>query len=290
MLDVFDILEPSTVAEAVGLLAEHGDDASLYAGGTELLLVMKEGLARFPYLVNLKTVPELGTIALSDDSSRLEIGALATHRQLERVALVRQHAPVLSEMESMVANVRVRAVGTLGGNLCFAEPHSDPATLLLAWGAEIELASTEGRRTLPIDQFMLGMFETARQPGEVMTRVLLPLLPDGTAGAYVKFATHERPTATVAALVRVQDGVVAAAHLAVGSVGPTPVRVTEAEDLMRGEAPSEALLQAAAEYARRAVEPTDDLYGAEDYKRHLAGVLTGRALRQALAKAGHELL
>jgi carbon-monoxide dehydrogenase medium subunit len=288
LLAPFDILEPASAAEASALLAEHGDEAAIYAGGTELLLVMKEGLARFRYLVNLKTVPGLDHIRLSHDAQHLEIGALATHRQIARSELAQRHVPLLAEAAGLLANARVRAVGTLGGNLCFAEPHSDPATVLLAWEAEVELEAARGRRRLPIVEFVTGMFETARQPDEVLTQVRLPVAAGRGASAYAKFATHERPTATAAAVLSFNGGRIAAARLAVGSLGPRPIRVPEGETMLRGAPPGEAVFRAAAAAAARAVEPEDDLYGTADYKRHLAGVLSLRALRQAAVRASQE--
>jgi carbon-monoxide dehydrogenase medium subunit len=285
MLGIFEIHEPETVQEASALLADYGYEATVYAGGTELLLLMKEGLVHYPHLINVKTIPGLDKVFLDDDQQSLHVGSLVTHRQLEGSSLVEKHAPLLSEVEAQVANVRVRAAGTLGGNLCFAEPHSDPATLLLAWGATLELSSANGRRELPVDEFFVDLFETARQDDELLTGIKLRLLPPRTVGAYERFSLHERPTVTVAALLRVNDGAVEEARLALGSVGPIPVRVPEAEEILRGEPPGDDAFEAAAECAYHAADPVDDLYGSADYKRHLARVLTVRALNTAVEQA-----
>jgi carbon-monoxide dehydrogenase medium subunit len=283
MLGVFEIHEPQTVEEAAGLLSEYGFDATVYAGGTELLLLMKEGLVHYPHLINVKTIPGLGEIAVED--GQLAIGTLVTHYQIERSAIVDAHAPLLAEVEKTVANVRVRAAGTIGGNLCFAEPHSDPATLLMAWGGTVELTSVDGKRELLIEDFLLGLFQTARQDDELLTGLRMPLLPDGMVGAYQKFTTHERPTACVAALLKIAGGVVEDARLSIGSVGPVPVRVRAAEDILRGEAPSEAVFEAAADAAFQAADPVDDLYGSAAYKRNLVRVLATRALGEAARRA-----
>lgn len=288
MLRPFEIHEPGTVEEASVLLAQFGFDAAIYAGGTELLLIMKEGLAHFPHLVNIKTIPGLDEIALSAEGDELQIGPLATHWDLERSPTVRKHAPLLAEVESQVANTRVRAVGTIGGNLCFAEPHSDLATLLLAWGATLELSSSEAQRVLPAADFTLGLFETARQPNEILTRIRLPLLSENTAGAYRKFSTHERPMATVAALLEVKDGIIEDVRLAVGSVGPLPIRASEAEALLRGQSIEGATFASAAELAASASDPMDDLHGSADYKRQLVRVLTAQALMEASGRAAGE--
>lgn len=285
MLRPFEIHEPRTVEEASVLLAQFGFDAAIYAGGTELLLIMKEGLAHFPHLVNIKTIPGLDEIALSTEGDELQIGPLATHWALERSPIVSEHAPLLAEVESRVANARVRAMGTIGGNLCFAEPHSDVATLLLAWGATLELSSADAQRQLQAADFTLGMFETARQPDEILTRIRLPLLSENTAGAYRKFSTHERPMATVAALLPVKDGIIEDARLAVGSVGPVPIRASEAEALLEGQRAEEADFSSAGELAASASDPIDDPNGSAEYKRHLVRVLTTQALEQAAKRA-----
>lgn len=286
MLAVFDIFEPATVQEASQFLAEHEFEAAVYAGGTELLLLMKEGLVHYSHLVNIKTIPDLSDISLDEAQETLRIGSVVTHRQLEQSPLVQQHAPLLAEVEAMVANIRVRSAGTLGGNLCFAEPHSDPGTLLLAWGGTLRLDSAEGSRELPVDEFFVGLLETARRPHEILSEIQLPLLPENSGGGYEKFSTHERPTANVAAIVQLQNGDIQTARLAVGSVGPTPIRVPEAEKLLQGQQPDDDLFTAAADSVAQAVDPVDDIYGSADYKRHLAAVLTVRALTRAVKRAG----
>ena len=286
MLGVFEIYEPATIQEASQFLAEHGPEATVYAGGTELLILMKERLAHYPHLVNIKTIPGLNQIRLDQAQRVLHIGALATHRQLEQSPLVQQHIPLLAEVEAKVANIRVRCVGTMGGNLCFAEPHSDPGTLLLAWGVTLELVSIHGRRQIPIQEFFVDLLETARRPEEILSEIQIPLLPPHTGGAYEKFSTHERPTANVAALLQVHHGIIEEARLAVGSVGPMPIRVAQAENLLRGQPPGPAAFAAAAESAARIVDPGDDIYGSAAYKRHLVRVLTNRALTTAAQAAG----
>jgi aerobic carbon-monoxide dehydrogenase medium subunit len=284
----FDIHEPASVAEAAAMLAHYGYDAAVYAGGTELLLVMKEGLAHYPHLVNIKKIGGLDEIALSGDRQALALGALATHHRLQHDPLVRRHLPLLAEVEGQIANLRVRAAGTLGGNLCFAEPHSDPATLLLALAATVELENANERRQLPLDQFLTGFFSTARRQDELLTKVTIPLLPAAAGAAYERFALHERPAATVAVFLEMASGVITRARLALGCVGPAPLLVSEAADLLQGQRPSPSLFAAAAEAIHRAADPIDDIYGTAVYKRHLARVLAARALRQAAASANGE--
>ena len=170
----------------------------------------------------------------------LEIGAAVTHREIERSPLVREQVPALAEMERSVANIRVRTAGTLGGNLCFSDPHSDPATFLLAAGAEVVLRRGGGpSRVLPLQAFLRGPYETALAEGDLLISVRVPVTVAGTGIAHRKLAFRERPAATVAVWVRMAEGSPAEARIAVGSVGPVAVRATEAESLLVGGAPAE---------------------------------------------------
>ena len=153
MLSPFELCEPGSAAEASALLAHHGEAARLYAGGTELILAMKEGLIHYDYLVNVKPIPGLAGVRLEPDGT-LRIGAATTHRSLERDPSVRERFPALARMEADVANVRVREVGTLGGNLCFAEPHADPGTLLQVYDARAKIEKSGGQRIVPLGRLI----------------------------------------------------------------------------------------------------------------------------------------
>lgn len=267
-LPAFTLHRPRELDEVLELLRVHGEDAAIYMGGTELLLLMKLGFAQPGHLVDAKQIAELAHLSVLED--QLLIGASVTHRRLERHRDLGLVLPALVSLERRVANVRVRNVGTLGGNLCFAEPHSDPAVLLTALEAEVELASPSGRRWLPISQFLLGAFSTALGPEEVLVRVRVPLPRPGTVVGYERIAFKERPDAAVA-VTRGPLG----ARVVVGAVGPRPERVPEAEEqLLHGD------LDAAAAAVTAQVEATDTAIGA-DYRAHLAGVLLQRAWAQA---------
>lgn len=286
MLKPFVIHEPRTPGEASEMLAQFGPDATLYAGGTELLVVMREGLAAHSHLINVKTISGLDAIHLIENDSALRIGAGVTHRAIETSPLVASHASLLAEMERSLANIRVRTMGTFGGNLCFAEPHSDPATVCTAWeGVAFELSSTDGVRLVAPDEFFIDLFMTARQSNEIMTAIHFPVLPPGVGSAYRKFVVLERPSANVAAFISVVDGKIASARIAVGSVGPVPYRAFAAERLLIGEELSDALYKAAADSAASAADPVADLYGSAEYKRQLVRVLTEQSLRQAFGRA-----
>jgi len=285
-LSPFELHRVGTVAEAGALLDEHADDAAIYAGGTELLLLLKLGFASYGHLVDVKPIDELRRLEILED--RLVIGAAVTHRVLERSDLVRAGWPDLARMEGEVANVRVRSTGSLGGNLAFADPHSDPATFLLASGAVVELGRAQTRRRLGIDAFVLGPYETALAPGEVLCAIEVPRLPEGTGMTHLRLAFHERPAATVSAWVRVADGRVAEARLAVGSVGVRPVLVGGVDEALNGQSPGAfepSALAAIGAMAAEAAEPVTDADGSADYKEALVRTLAARALRQAAMTA-----
>ncbi|HZF03373.1 MAG TPA: xanthine dehydrogenase family protein subunit M [Patescibacteria group bacterium] len=290
MLRPFTLHRPSGAEEACDLLSRLGEDAVPYAGGTELLLLMKEGLLRPRHLVDVKRIP--GLDAIVDVGADVTIGAAVTHRTVERSAAVRARCPVLASVARHVANVRVRNVGTVGGNLAFADPHSDLATLFLALDARVQLVSPRGRRELSLDDFVRGPWETARAADELLTAVTLTPWAARTAAAYVKFGVHERPTLGVAVALRLEPAAnrnasVADARLAIGCVDPRPARVPGAEARLRA-CPVADLEDVVAEVGARAaasVDPADDLYGSADYKREMVAVFTRRALRAAAARA-----
>jgi len=278
-LPPFDLHRVRSEEEAHELLVRYGDDAAVICGGTELLLLLKLGFAAYGHLIDIRGIDELAGIRA--ENGTLVIGAAATHRELERSPLVRAELPALAAMERRVANVRVRNVGTLGGNLCFSDPHSDPATFLLALEAEAEV---EGRRVL-LEQFLVGPYETALEHGQLLRAIHVPVPAPGTGIAHQKLAFHERPAATVTCAVRVDAGVVADARVAVGSVGPRAVRARAAEDRLRDAAPDDATAVAeAAALAADASGAVADTNGSVDYKQQLVFVLVRRCFEEATSR------
>jgi carbon-monoxide dehydrogenase medium subunit len=247
---------------------------------------MKLGFAAYGHLVDIKPIAELSGIEVRDGV--LRVGAAVTHRAIERSPLVAAGWPQLVAMERVVANVRVRATGTLGGNLAFADPHSDPAAFLLAADAVMVLGRGDERRRVPLGAFILGAYTTALEPGELVVGVEVPPLPAGAGMAHLRFAFHERPAVTVSALARVAGDGVAEARIAVGSVGVVPVRTPDGEQLLAGldaRDPDPAALAEAGRAAADASAPETDSNGTAEYKRHLVAVLVGRAFRAAIADA-----
>jgi carbon-monoxide dehydrogenase medium subunit len=278
----FAIHQPKTTAEASQMLAEFDDKGRLYAGGTELLLAMKHDLLRYEHLIDVKTIADLNKIEMKNGA--LVIGSTATHRAIERSSIVKQNLPVLADMETKVANVRVRASGTLGGNLCFAEPHSDPATLLTALGAKAHLQGASGSRTVSIDNLITGAYETSLASHELLTAVEIPVLSKSQRAAYVKFQLKERPTLGLALVLDVDGDAINKATVVVGSVSAVPTQSDKANQLLAGSRTQvEKQLANAGEALAQAADPVDDLEGSAEYKRHLIGVFLKRAFVKALA-------
>jgi aerobic carbon-monoxide dehydrogenase medium subunit len=278
----FTIHQPKTPAEAAEMLAEFGDNGHAYAGGTELLLAMKHDLLRYEHLVDVKTIAGLDNIEAKNGA--LLIGSATTHRAVENSALVKRNLPVLADMEGKVANVRVRASGTLGGNLCFAEPHSDPATLLRALGAKVHLQGKNAARTLTIDKLITGAYETALAPDEIMTGIEVPAPAKSQRAAYLKYQLKERPTLGLALILELDGENIKKASAVIGSVSVVPTRSDKADGLLTGgKAQVEKQLADAAEALAQAADPVDDLEGSAEYKRHLIGVFLRRAFIKALA-------
>ena len=291
MLRPFAIYQAATLAEAAEVLASEGSEAALYAGGTELLLLLKEGLLRVRSLVDLKRIPGLGEIG--SDHGHVVIGATATHRTVERAPVIHARCPLVAEVARHVANIRVRTVGTVGGNLAFADPHSDLATLFLTFDAEVRLVGRGAERRLPLSDFVRGPYETARGEEEILASVRLTPWPAATAGTYIKYGVHERPTRGVAVALTREVGrdTVIAARIAVGCVGPRPERLAAAEALVVGRSLTE-LGRSADEIAALGaaqVDPATDLHGSAEYKREMTRVFVRRALTIAAGRAAGQI-
>lgn len=278
----FELHRPDSLGTALALLAEHGDDASPYAGGTELLIAMKARVVRFAHIVDIKRIAALRGVAARDDGG-LSIGALCSHHELANDPLVRKRLPAYARLSANIANIRVRVAGTLGGNLCFAEPHADPPALLCALGAELSLVGSQGERRLSLQDFILGELSTARADQELLVRIEVPGLPVGARAAYRAFGHLERPAVGVAA-VAVPDAKGYAWRFFAGAICGRPTPLTSLDQAMAGQPAAEALdsLERNAAAAVEQIEAYDDLRGSADYKRHLVTVLARRTARVAL--------
>jgi carbon-monoxide dehydrogenase medium subunit len=283
----FEYVEPSGLEEASSLLAAHGEAARVLAGGTALVNLMKLRLLAPEVVVSLRRVPGLDTIG-HEPGSGLSIGAMVRVRDLERSGVVRTHAPLLADAARSVATVSVRNKATIGGSLAHADPRSDLPTALLALDATVTLTGPAGIRTLPVAAFIRGAYETEARPGEILTRVVVPPAPAGTA-AYVRFSTHSavgHPVLAVAAVVRMDGDVCAEGRLAVGAVSPAPYRAAGAEQALAGRRLSHDVIDEAARIAAGQAEPVDDASGSRAYKMHLTRVLVRDALARAARVGG----
>jgi len=283
-MNAFEYAAPRTLDDALAVLREHGDEARVIAGGTALVTMMRQRLVSPGYLVSLREIPGLGRIEVANGGVR--IGALVTHREVETSPLVRERIPVLAETFRRVASVRIRHMATVGGALAHADPNQDPPVTLIALGSRVEIRGAGGGRELPVEDFFRDYYESALEPGEVVTGVVVPQLPAASGAAYVKFlprTADDYATVAVAAIVTLEsDGErCLAARIALGSVGVTPLRARAAEALLAGQRLGAGLLQAAGESVKGAVDPLSDHRGSAAYKREMAAVMVGRALSQA---------
>jgi carbon-monoxide dehydrogenase medium subunit len=277
----FEYAEPDTLDEALALLADDPDDTLVMAGGTSLVILLKQDLIRPARVIGLRRIAQLGAI---DRTDGLRLGALATHGALARSAAVRAHAAALASTFAAVATVRIREQGTLGGNLAHADPAQDPpVTLLSLDGVAVAMSKVRARR-IPLDALFVDVFETSLEPDELLLRVELPPLPAGARATYQKFlpaTLDDYATVSVAAVVATDaSGVCTHARIALGGAGPVPMRARDAERSLLGGALDEAAIREAAALAAAAADPIDDLRGSADYKRAMAGVWTERALRE----------
>ena len=282
----FDYFAPSTLDEALALLSDHGPDARVLAGGQSLIPLMKLRLAEPSVLVDLNRVHGLGGVEERGD--HLRIGAMTRHAALETSELINSRYPLIAEAAPVIADPLVRNRGTTGGSLAHADPAGDLGSVMTALGAEIVVTGPSGARTLPIDDLLLGPFTTTLEDGEIMTEVRVPLPRAGSAGTYEKLERKVGDFATAAVAVQLtrERGSCASIGIALTAVGLTTISASAAEDFLRGGGMGEPELRAAAELAAEAAEPAADLRGSEEYKRDMVRVLTLRALRRAVARAG----
>ncbi|MGA2012047.1 MAG: xanthine dehydrogenase family protein subunit M [Solirubrobacteraceae bacterium] len=282
----FEYERATSVEGAIATLARLGSEARVIAGGHSLLPMMKLRLAQPEHLVDINDLTELDYI--SEVGDEIRIGALTRHVTLQRSALLARHFPLFADAEEVIADPVVRNRGTIGGSLCQADAAEDLSAVCAAAKAQVVIRGAGGERVVAMEKFHLGPYWTAVGDGEIVTEVRLPLRAGHSAGSAhekVERRAGDWAIAAASAAVWIQGSTLADVGLALSAVGPTTVHVTRAEDLLRGAAPSEELFAQAAQIASEDCAPTADGRGPVDYKRHLAGVLAGRALRRATARA-----
>jgi aerobic carbon-monoxide dehydrogenase medium subunit len=280
----FDYERATSVEGAISALERLGSDARIVAGGHSLLPMMKLRLAKPSHLIDINDLAELAYIREQDGEIR--IGALTRHVDLEKSDLLARHFPLFREAEAVIADPVVRNRGTIGGSLCQADAAEDLSAVCSATKAQVVIRGSGGERVVDMADFHVGPFTTAVGAGEMLTEIRLPLRPGaGSAHEKVERRAGDWAIAAASAAVWMNGGTVSDVGIALAAVGLTTIHLTRAEELIRGKPPSDELFAQAAEIASADCSPTADGRGPVDYKRHLAGVLTERALRRSAARA-----
>lgn len=285
-----EYLAPTTIEEAIALLAEHGEDAKLVAGGQSLFVFLRQGLLQPTYLIGLKQIPELNQLDVTPEGG-LTIGAMVTQHRLATDPLATERFPALAEAAAAVASPPIRRQGTIGGNLCHADPTGDPPAALIALGAEVEIASATARRLIPVEKLFADYMETSLGPDELLVAVHIPAPSASSGAAYLKHRMRGVDTALVGAGVGLTlgaDGICSDARIGLVGAGTTPLRATNAEAALRGQAVTSETLAAAAKAASEECEPLADTEGSEWYRREMVAVFVHRAGEIALGRARGE--
>jgi aerobic carbon-monoxide dehydrogenase medium subunit len=287
-----DYVAPETLSEALRILHQHGEAASVLAGGQSLLVFLREELIAPRVLVSLKRVQELRALSFSV-ADGMHIGAMVTQAELERAQPVRDYYRALSEAASVVATVQVRNQGTIGGNLCHADPTADPPAALIALGARLEIAGLDGRRTLPVEEFFRDYMDVDLRTGEVLTKIVLPPPVRNSSSAYLKHRVRHVDTALVGAAAWLQlddtTSLVQDVRIGLAGAGATPLRALEAEQVLRGAPLSHGKLAQCADAAAAGCDPLDDTEASAWYRREMVRTLVQRVLATCLARV-EELL
>jgi aerobic carbon-monoxide dehydrogenase medium subunit len=284
----FDFLQPGTVSEASRMLAALGDECRVMAGGTALMLVMRQRMLNPSHIISVQDIPDLKGISW-DDTAGLRIGALSRHADIAQSELVNRHHPMLAQMAAQVANPQVRNQGTIGGNLCYGDPSTDPPGALMALGAQVILGSARGERMLSMEDFALDYFTTAIAPDELVVAVRVPPAADHTRARYTRFkrtAAEHRPLASVSAVAQIREGLCTQARLVVGASVPVPRRIHEAERFLEGRRLDADTIERAARVVAEGIDPISDLRGSADYRREMVRISTKRTL-ESLTEQAH---
>jgi carbon-monoxide dehydrogenase medium subunit len=283
----FEYLVPKTIEEALKLISQYEEgECKVIAGGQSLIILMKQKLITPKYLIDIKGLSDLDYIKL-DAKEGLKIGALTTHRAIEKSPVVQKGFGVLAEMEQNISSVETRNWGTIGGNICHGDPGGDPAPVLMALDAKLKMASLSGDRIVAADDFTLDYFETDLHHDELLTEIQVPTLPPHTGVKFTKFSqiAGDYATASVAVLITLKNEICDNVRIALGSVGTAPIRAKKAEEILKGKKISDALLAEAGQTASEEASPTTDAEVSEEYKRDLVKVLLKRVGREALERA-----
>lgn len=281
----FEYLEPKELRAACGFLAQYEGKAAFIAGGTDLLVSIKEGRVRPEYVVDIRVIPDLDHILYERDSIR--IGTLATLDEIGHSPLIREKVPILAETAQQMANPGIRNMATIGGNLCTAAPSADLAPPLIGLGATVKIMGSRGERKIPVEDFFIGPNENALKDAEILTEIRVPIPPPNTEGVYMKMTARtaiDIALVGVATLLRLDDRAarVGEARIVLGAVAPTPIRARKAEASIKGYAMDDQLLESVAKAAAEEAKPISDVRGSAEYRREMVKVLTKRVLKKTL--------
>jgi carbon-monoxide dehydrogenase medium subunit len=283
----FDYASPTSIADAVALLARHGDGAKVLSGGQSLLPLLKLRLGQVEQLVDIGRIPGLEYI--KEEGGMLKIGGRTRESALEHSELIAARYRILQDTAKVIADPVVRNLATVGGNLAHGDPGNDHPATMLVLGAQVVAVGPKGERVIPIDKFFRGLFATALEPDEILTEIRVPTPPPGSGGAYVKLERKVGDYATAAAAAQVTlstSGTIERVGLALTNAGPVPSRASAAEKQLAGRKPDAALLNEAGRLAAEATSPNADRRGDVDYKKEMGRVLAARALQIAIDRAG----
>ena len=278
----FDYQEPTTLKKAFSLMEKYGDDARVIAGGTSLIIMMRQRLLSPKVVISLGRIPKFDRITFNQQDG-LRIAAGARHRDIELSLPVQKHYPLLHETFRKVAQPRIRNMGTVGGNLAAGDPLTDPGASLIALDADVTLASSKGQRNVRLDQFFIDYYQTALEPGELLTEIHVP--PAQRPGwCHIKFtprSIEDFATVGVAITLQAKNGTCEDIRVGLNSVASTILRARKAEEVLRGKPITDTALQEMGEVAASECDPTDDNRGSAEYKREMVKVLVRRAVQQA---------
>ncbi len=280
----FEYLEPKNLDEACKLLLELGEGVKLIAGGQSLVVLLKHRVLTPTYLIGIKKLRELEY--LTNNQKTINIGALTTHRAIETSSLIQKEFPMLVDMEKVVGSVQIRNWGTVAGDLCAGDPACDPGVALVALGAKVKVRSLKGDREIALEEFFTGYLETALKPDEILVEIIVPRLDSHTQGAYVKESVRfgDYGIATAAVVVTLDGKMIKKVRIALGAVGPTPIRARIAEEAIVGKKIDNALDVVGKAVAEES-QPTTDIEGSEEYKRKIAALVSTQALERAISRA-----
>jgi carbon-monoxide dehydrogenase medium subunit len=283
----FEYFEPTTLGEAIDLLGEYGRQASILAGGTDLLVEIKERIRSPDHVVNIKRIPGLDHLTYTENDG-LRIGALVTVRSVEISPIVREKYAGLAQAAKELGSIQIRNRATVAGNICRASPSADTLPPLIADASTVILCGPDGERTVLLEEFCTGPGKTVLSSDEVLVEISVPSPEPHTGKAYVKHGRRkamELATVGVAVTIKLDGDVCREARIVLGAVAPTPIRATRAEELLCGTVIDDAAIHEAAELAMAASKPISDVRSSAEYRREMVRVLTGRAIRQAFDRA-----